>query len=325
MVLLFGAMTFAFAADSEYNRKTADIRIRDPFVLLHDGLYYMYGTGAAQGLGYGCYVSPDLENWSGPYNVFTAPAGFDGVQHFWAPECHEYNGQFYLFATYFAQSTQHRGVAIFRADSPLGPFEQISNGHITPHDTDSIDGTLFVENGKPYMIYVQEHTAQRDHIGRMAIAEMSDDLTRFVSEPKTLFRANSPLWTDSRVTDGPFVYRMYSGRYVMLWSNTSDQGYCVGMATARSLFGPWHQQLTRLYKRGNGFPYDGGHGMLFTDKNGQLTMCIHAPNNAGDGRVETAEFLPVQDLGYTLALDGVRLSFADRILQFCDRVLSFIF
>ena len=108
--------------DMTNTRKTSEIVIRDPFVLVYGGKYFMYGTGAASGPGYGCYVSEDLENWAGLVNVFTAPAGFDGVNCFWAPECHYYRGSFYLFATYFSQSTQHRGVSIFKAESPLGPF-----------------------------------------------------------------------------------------------------------------------------------------------------------------------------------------------------------
>ena len=45
---------------TEYNLTCADFLIRDPFVLVHDGRYYMYGTGAARGNGYGCCVSRDL-------------------------------------------------------------------------------------------------------------------------------------------------------------------------------------------------------------------------------------------------------------------------
>ena len=328
VVLMMTAAQFAFAEDAmQYDKKTAEIRIRDPYVLLHDGLYYMYGTGAASGRGYGCYVSPDLENWAGPYNVFTAPDDFDGVKDFWAPECHAYGDSFYLFATYYAQSTGHRGVSVFRADSPMGPFAEISSGHITPHDADSIDGTLYVENGVPYMVYVQEWTSNEDEIGRMAVAQMSEDLSRFVSQPKTIFRADDPRWADgNKVTDGPFVYRTKTGRLVMLWSNLSKQSYCVGMATANSITGKWHHQLSRLFRRGGGFEENGGHGMLFTDKNGQLTLCLHSPNGAReDGTFETATFLPVKDLGYTLVLRDSRLALGERLLCLLDGLRALFF
>ncbi|MBQ1553444.1 MAG: hypothetical protein IIZ66_07845, partial [Clostridia bacterium] len=41
------------------------VRVRDPYVLEHDGVYYMYGTGLAK-QGYGCVYSTDLKTWSEP-------------------------------------------------------------------------------------------------------------------------------------------------------------------------------------------------------------------------------------------------------------------
>ena len=301
LVLMTALPTANAQRAAEYDLTTTDFQLRDPFVLVHDGLYYMYGTGAASGRGYGCYVSPDLEHWAGPFDVFTAPDGFDGVQDFWAPECHAYAGQFYLFASYYSQTTCRRGVSIFRADDPLGPFEEITDGHITPHDRDCIDGTLYVDDaGQPYMVYVVEWTGTDDGIGRMAAAPLSSDLTRFTSEPKELFRADDPSWNPDKVTDGPFLYRSRTGKLLMLWSDFSPQGYCVALASAKSVMGTWRQQHARLYTKDKHHADDGGHGMLFTDLNGQLTMCIHAPNADAPQR---AQFLPVRDLGFTLALN----------------------
>lgn len=43
--------------------KTTDINIRDPYVLLHDGHYYLYGTRSATcwgpAEGFDCYTSDD--------------------------------------------------------------------------------------------------------------------------------------------------------------------------------------------------------------------------------------------------------------------------
>lgn len=299
------ALPTAFAAEGtmNYDKTAADFLIRDPFVLVHDGLYYMYGTGAATQKGYGCYVSPDLTHWAGPFNVFTAAANFDGDGNFWAPECHAYGGAFYLFATYHSRTTGHRGVSIFRAEHPLGPFEEITDGHATPHDRDCIDGTLYVDDaGQPYMVYVEEWTSTEDGIGRMAAAPMNRDLTCFSGEPQTLFRADDASWKPHKITDGPFLYRSRTGKLLMLWSNSSPEGYCVALASAKHITGRWRQQRARLYVKNKHHTYDGGHGMLFTDLNGQLTLCIHSPND-GSIAPEQAQFFPVRDLGYTLAID----------------------
>ena len=294
----------AYAHDEmQYTKTTGDFSIRDPFVLLHEGLYYMYGTCETAQKGFGCFVSPDLVHWDGPYNVFTADADFDGVQNFWAPECHIYKGAFYLFGTYYAQSTGHRGTAVFRASSPLGPFEQISDGHITPHEYDCIDGTLYVdEAGQPYLVYVREWTGTDDGIGRMDISPLSDDLTHCTAAPRELFRADDPKWKPQKVTDGPFLYRSRTGKLLMLWSNGSPDGYCVAVASADRVTGDWRQHLARLYVKDKRHPLDGGHGMLFTDKDGRLLLSIHSPNDGSVGPAH-AQFLPVRDLGYTLALD----------------------
>lgn len=330
-VLLLTGCPTVFAADSalQYNKSTETIRIRDPFVLVADGRYFMYGTGCASGKGYGCYVSEDLENWAGPFDVFKPTADFDGVDQFWAPECHEYKGNYYLFATYRSGTTGHRGVSIFRSVSPLGPFTEISDGHITPHDRDSIDGTLYVApDGTPYMVYVNEWTnADNNDEGRMDVAKLSEDLTHFVSEPRELFRAKDPAWTNSKVTDGPFLYTTKTGRLLMLWSNVSKEGYCVGTAysTNGTVDGKWKQNLSRLYvKDKKSFTLDGGHGMLFTDLDGNLRLCIHSPNNAENGRVETAAFFFVEDTGDLLQLHE-RPTFREYIFRQLDTISAWFY
>lgn len=311
----------SYSADDtmEYTKKTSEIGIRDPFVLTHDGKYYMYGTGAAKGLGYGCYVSEDLENWAGPFNVFTAPEGFDGTKDFWAPECHYYNGSFYLFATYFSKTTGHRGVSVFRAESPLGPFEEISDGHITDHTQDAIDGTLYVdESGQPWMIYVHEWTCMPDGEGAMDAVKLSDDLSRFISEPVELFKAKDPVWTDNSVTDGPFMYKTKYGRLLMLWSNNCEDGYCVAIASSQNgkPDGKWKQSVSPFYKRDKNNIHDGGHGMIFETFDGKLMMCIHSPNGRlDDGTFETAKFIEIRDTGYNL-VKASEPSFIIDIIEF---------
>ena len=128
IILLLCSITFCASAEtvSEYPYKTADVFVRDPYILFYDGLYYMYGTGLATTAGYGCRISPDLSTWSEPYNVFVSDESFDAAGDFWAPECHYYNGSFYLFATYRSKTTGYRGTSVFKANSPVGPFTEIS-------------------------------------------------------------------------------------------------------------------------------------------------------------------------------------------------------
>ncbi len=318
VILVFGFSSFSFAqsntfildegiVDMSNTRKTEDIFIRDPCILVYGNKYFMYGTGAATTNGYGCYISEDLENWAGPVNVFEANKNpdFDGVDNYWAPECYYYNNEFYIFATYKSGTTNHRGVSIMKSSSPLGPFVEITDGHITPHDWDCIDGTLYIDkNGEPWMIFVHEWTSMPDEIGDMSYAKLSNDLTHFISEPVTMFKADDPLWTTRHVTDGPFPYRTSDGSLIMLWSNIiTNDGYAVGIAHSANgeINGKWTHELLPLYNKNNSYEYDGGHGMLFTTLDGRLMLSIHSPNGS-DEVMTHAVFIEVEDVGNTVKL-----------------------
>ncbi len=277
------------------------VGVRDPYVLQYGGVYYMYGTGLVWN-GYGCVYGTDLKNWSDPVRVYDPEGACDGEGDWWAPECHYYKGSFYLFATYRSAATGKRGVAIFRSADPLGPFEIITNGHITPKNLDAIDGTLYVdEEGQPWMVYVGEWTSTPDGVGDMMAAKLSGDLTRFVSEPIRLFRASDGIGVTGNITDGPFLYKTKNGRLIMLWSNFNEGGYCVKIAFSSNgkIDGTWRQQPGDLYTKTSDHA-DGGHGMLFTAPDDTLLLSVHSPNAGTGENPTTALFVPVTDIGDTL-------------------------
>lgn len=276
------------------------INLRDPCVLLHDGIYYMYGTW------WQCYKNTTGNLQSGWEKVQGDVVVFpeDAYTDYWAPEVHEYNGKFYMFTTYRSSKNEKRGCAVFRADSPEGPFELISDGHVTPSDRNCIDGTLYVdEDGQPWMVFVLEWVDT--DMGGMACAKLSEDLTHFISEPVELFDADAPKWATSNVTDGPWLYRCESGELIMIWSNFSSDGYAVGIAhsTTGLVTGPWIQDDETFFPIYNHKKYDGGHGMLFTDIKGNMWMSVHSPNTAQTDRPETPVFIPVKEENGTLIFD----------------------
>ena len=257
-----------------------EIHIRDPFILTDGGKYYMYGTGKRTGgLGFDVYVSDDLENWSDPREVFRADDSFWANRDFWAPEVHKYHGGYYMFAS-FKHENHVRATQILRSDKPDGRFSPIS-GPATPPDWECLDGTLYVEDGKPYIVFCHEWLQVHD--GEICALELSDDLTHTVGEPKLLFRASEPEWAlkgaENHVTDGPFLYRTKSGRLLMLWASFSDSGYVEAMAASDNgrIDGNWsHIGLL--------FHENGGHGMLFHALDGKLKFVLHQPNTSPNER-----------------------------------------
>ena len=268
-------------------------QLRDPFIVVENGVYYAYGTGWV------CYKNTSgslAGDWECLGQVAVDPPHVEGCR--WAPEVHRYKGKFYMFTTYLSRETGRRGCTILVSDVPEGPFIQITDGHITPCDWDCIDGTFYVDPaGQPWMVFVHEWTCTEDGCGRMDAAKLSDDLTRFVSEPAELFRADAPAWAKGKVTDGCFLHRTADGQLLMIWSNWDDAGYCVGIARSADgrVDGEWTQDEVLLYSKNMVGDYDGGHGMFFTDTDGQMYLSIHAPNNPADGRKETPVFIPVKE------------------------------
>ncbi len=273
---------------TEFPNKLKDrIFCRDPFILRAGNYYYLYRSVHERGIE--CLVSPDLLNWSEPVNVFTPPEGFHGKKDlFWAPECHYYKGKFHIFTSVWSSLTDHRCISVYRADNPLGPFEDIADGCVSPREWDCIDGTLYIdEDGLPWMVFVHEWTCMPDHVGAMAAARLSDDLTRLVSEPIRLFLATDGAWCGAGVTDGPFTGRTEDGTLMMIWSNFKKDGegvsYAVGAAYSDNgrLDGKWIQHDTPVYCKGlkPEYEYEGGHAMMFYGCDGRLKMTFHAPNS----------------------------------------------
>lgn len=258
--------------------KNQDINIRDPFALVVDGKYYMYGTRAAnfgQGTGgFDVYVGTDLENWSEPKAVFESEKYGLNTSANWAPEVHFYKGNYYMLAT-FVQPDGLRGTYILKCDTPDGDFEPLTGSAITPKGWECLDGTLHIENDRVYCVFCHEHTQILD--GTICRLELSEDLTHAVDEPVVLFAASSFLnreatEADHNVTDGPYLYRKKDGKLLMIWS-TCYNGYrqCVATSDNDSICGNWSHLPTI-------FDDDGGHGMIFKDLDGELRLTLHCPN-----------------------------------------------
>lgn len=264
--------------------KLSDINIRDPFILVADNKYYMFGTRCRKTElpGFDVYISDDLNEWSDPIEVFTKPDDFWADREFWAPEVHKYNGKYYMFAS-FKNETQCRGTQILVSDKPDGPFSVHSKNPITPSDWECLDGTFYTDkNGTPYMIFCHEWVQVND--GEMCAIKLSEDLKNPVGTPVILFTASEPDWAvkdrKTFVTDGPFLYRLATRELLMIWSSFSHDGYVEAVVYSDNgeINGNWKHKTELLFSK------DGGHGMIFTSKTGELMFIMHSPNSSPDER-----------------------------------------
>ena len=301
-------------------QRLENIRMRDICILVDEKTktYYAVSSGRAparQGLrsaSVRAYTSKDLINWDGPHIIFQTPADLWGdinITSIWAPEMHFYKSKYYLFLTFDTDAKLgeqwrdwlprvKRGSQVLVGDSPLGPFKPFQNHSTPPADMMTLDGTLWVEDGVPYMVFAHEWVQITD--GTIEYVKLKDDLSETAGEPKRLFRGSDAPWARKSpewgcwVTDGPYLYRSKSGKLFMVWSSFSNTGYTTGIAVSASgkLAGPWKQQTEPV------FSADGGHAMIFKRFDGQLMMVLHSPNK----QVERAKLFEMEDTGETLRI-----------------------
>ncbi len=256
--------------------KKENLYIRDPYIYFEDGIYYLYSSYQKKEDLYPSFVvykSKDLEEFSEPITIFKGNSHFWGNKDFWAPEMHKYKNKYYLFASCKSDYCC-RGTQIFISDNPDGNFVCLSNHAITPQNWECLDGTLWIEDGIPYLIFCHEWLQIGN--GTICLMQLSDDLTHSVSEPKVLFSAKDAKWPiafqgkNNYVTDGPFIIKQ-KDCLEMIWSSYSKTGYAIGVCRSKSIKGPWIQEDQPIYSD------DGGHAMVF-EKDGQKIITFHAPN-----------------------------------------------
>lgn len=276
-----------------------DLRIRDPFILPHEGCYYLCGTGNEHSLS--IYRSYDLEEFEELPPIFTIEEDSWATQDTWAAEIHKYRGKFYLFVSLLGKNGL-RGTQVAVSDTPDGIYKPVKNAPITPVEQSCIDATLFVDGETPYIIYSHDwpdnYLAEEGvYVGEIYAAEVSKDLADIVGEPFLLFTSReAPLSAKApneidfegeyvRIfgehvirfgSDAPFVQRLERGALYLSWSPMLENNYVILGAVSESgdMRGPWQHLATPLYDE------NGGHAMFFTDLDGTRKACFHAPERA---------------------------------------------
>ena len=267
---------------------TEEIRVRDPYIVVYDNNYYMYKSDDEKSII--VYRSTDLKLWEEPQTAYTLSENSWGYKDLWAPEVHLYNGKYYMFLSLLGKN-ELRGTEISVSDTPEGPFIPITNKPATPCGRSCIDGTLYVENETPYIVYSADwphnYNAERDcYIGEIWALELSKDLKEGVGEPFLLFTSdeaycaaepNCMMWDGKEIkrygSDAPFITKLSDGRLYLSWSPYPGNTYIVAGAISegKSIKGKFTHLTKPLFDK------NGGHAMFFTGLDGKRKMCLHCP------------------------------------------------
>ena len=275
------------------NVPTDSIRLSDPFILADQRThtYYMTGTGGL------LWQSKDLKHWDGPTQVAQPdPTSWMGPNpQIWAAEIHAYKGKYYYFATFTNRALkidadkggtlERRAVHVLVSDQPAGPYRPMRDETYLPANKSTLDGTFWLENKQPYLLYCHEWVQNQD--GTVEKIALKPDLSGTTGPSQVLFRASASPWSrenprtgparPNKVTDGPWVFRTKTGKLGMLWTSWIYDVYTQGVAYSASgtLAGPWTQEPTPIT------PPNYGHGMLFRTFEGQDLLVLHSHADHG--------------------------------------------
>ena len=304
-----------------------DVKFGDPYVLLaSDGYYYMYGTGGVED-GFGCYRSGNLAEWEylGPVYRGNTPDSWT-CGSFWAPEVYEKDGRFYMFFSADwkvnpAGELENFRIGVAVADSPAGPFTEMTDGPLFDPGYPVIDANVLMnDDGRCYLYFsrccykhpveseVSEWAREKELFDEIEESwvygvEIKPDFSGIVGEPVLLlsppYRMDDPQaeWesrsvtsgeVNRRWTEGSFIIKD-SGKYYMMYSANFFEGenYAVGYAVSDSPLGPFVKADNNPVLQKN-TPQGGvvtgvGHNSIVRSKDGKQLYCVYHGRTAETG------------------------------------------
>jgi len=275
------------------------INFADPFIMLHDSLYYAYGTSSD--VGFEAYYSTDLRNWKKHPELILKKEDSYGDKWFWAPEVY-YNASNKKFYLYYS-AEEH--ICVATSDSPLGPFRQEIKKPM--REEKGIDSSLFVDDdGTPYIFF------DRFTNGNVIwVAALENDWTTIKEETLKMCIEATQAWETvlGKVVEGASVIKK-DGTYYMIYSGNDyhSPDYGVGFATAQSPFGPWKKSdKNPVFQQPNNELVGTGHGAYFIDKDNNYKYVFHAHLNVSEvhPRMMYITDISITDEGITLNKDNI--------------------
>ncbi len=297
-----------------FYKNTLSGNVADPYILVHDGVYYLVCTGGSR---FTVKTSKDLVTWkekSEPL-ITLADTGW-AVSSGWAPELYEYNGKFYLLFSAVGQNGL-AAIDIAVCDTPDGKFVPLKKGQpfYAPNYT-VIDGNLFFDDdGRVYMYYsksVSTNIIDGNPTSQTWGIEVKPDLSGVIGEPVLIATPEQP-WElksgSTRWNEGPAVFKE-NGTYYLLYSANyyATENYSVGYATSDTPLRRFDKPTNSRLLYGNGKTVTGpGHCSVFRSPDGtEMYMAYHVhtvPPTADGGRSLAIDRLLFREDG-SLAVDG---------------------
>ena len=245
----------------------------DPSVIRIGKDFWAAATSSEWGPQFPLLHSTDLVNWEIAGAVFPHRPQW-AVANFWAPEIAGWKGRYYIY--YVARKKGAAlAVAVATADQPSGPYTD--HGPLVSQAAGSIDPVPVTdETGQRCLIWKEDGNSRK--LPTILWAQRLDENgTKLIGEPKEILRNEKP-W-EGAVVEGPFVVQRGDWFY-LFYSGSGCCGancnYALGVARAKSIFGPWEKNPANPILAGNEAWKCPGHGSIVNDQQGRYWLLYHA-------------------------------------------------
>ncbi len=199
----------------------------DPYILRHNGMYYLYvstttnGGGTTRGVR--GWKSPDLVHWEqcqgeGLALGYVAGSDVPNTEGAYAPEVYYYDGYFYMYESrYTREASGGEGHYVLRASSPEGPFELITDTKLDTH----IDASVLLDSAERGWFFTAAS-------GYIRVSEMTSMSSINYSDTAVSGTDRMGGWTE-----GPRVIE-YLGKYYLTYTglHVGTPGYQVCYAVS---------------------------------------------------------------------------------------------
>lgn len=314
--------------DSTYVNPLLD-RGPDPWAILHDGTYYYTHTMQDSIVLWRTSDITDLRN--AEKKTVWIPSEDSNKHDLWAPEIHNIGGKWYIYYAADDGNTDNHQLYVLENvnDDPFeGSFEMKGRISTDKDNNWAIDGSLFENNGKLYMVWSGWQTRRVDTETQcIYIAEMANPWTLgservLISKPELEWERhnrNEEGWNPSYtiyVNEGPQPLKSPDGKYIHVAYSASGVWtpyYALGLLTARTdadMLDPksWRKSPEPVFKQDPKVGvYGTGHNSFFMSPDStEYYILYHArdtkvdPEGAGDTRSPRAQKFTWSEDGYPI-------------------------
>lgn len=259
-----------------YKNELKHMQLPDPFVIEHEGSYYIYGTTDRTAANtFDCYETTDFNTFKLHKDIYVPSSDSFTKESLFAPEVYKFGDKFYLYYSGKTNGQTASRINVAVSDKPTGPFKEYKGKDFNGNEVDFtkepmikdiksgkslgiLDQTLLVDAEKIYMYYSVYDSGIMQYIVGL---EMFDPVTPNFDTYKLLVRPGelSPKTSSTnmltwealkgfKVAEGPCVIKSpVNNKFYLTYTvnHYPDRYYTVCYAVSDTPLGDYEKPFTK--------------------------------------------------------------------------------